>query len=182
MGAQRETGAQVTSSAPDGNSVEANRLRACGLGTLAVLALDQFAKAAAPQIDSPAIVDAHNSEYAFGVAGGPPVLLVAGALVVLAVFLMVIGRWAIQIGVPPIVPALVAGGMLGNVFDRVVLGGVRDFLVTPWAICNLADLAIVSGILALGLSFALRMIQLRLSASTIQLARPGLRAVIVRRR
>jgi lipoprotein signal peptidase len=159
-----------------------NSLRNCGLGTLMVVVVDQFAKAAAPQIDSPAIVDAHNPEYAFGVVGGPPALLVAGTLIVLGVFMMVIGRWAIQIGVPPIVPALVAGGMLGNVFDRVVLGGVRDFLVTPWAICNLADIAIVSGLLALGMSFALRMVQLRLSASTIELARPGLRAVIVERR
>jgi lipoprotein signal peptidase len=147
-----------------------------------VVVVDQFAKAAAPNIDSPAIVDTHNPGYAFGVVGGPTALLVAGTLVILGVFMLLIGRWAIQIGVPAMVPALVAGGMLGNVFDRVLLGGVRDFLVTPWAICNLADIAIASGILALGLSVALRMIQLRLSASTIQLARPGLRAVIVERR
>jgi signal peptidase II len=161
--------------------MEANRLRTCGLGTLAVVVIDQFTKAAAPHLDSAAIVRAHNPGYAFGVLGGPAALLVVGTLVVLGVFLSLIGRWAIQIGVPAIVPALIAGGMLGNVVDRVLLGGVRDFLVTPWAICNLADIAVAVGILALGASVAVRLIQLRLAATTIRLVRPGFRAVIVAR-
>jgi lipoprotein signal peptidase len=161
--------------------MEANRLRTCWLVTLVVVVVDQFTKAAAAHVDSAAIVGAQNPKYAFGVVGGPTAALVAGTLVVLGVFLSLIGRWAIQIGVPALVPALIAGGMLGNVVDRALLGGVRDFLVTPWAICNLADIAIAVGILALGLSVALRLIQLRLTAATIRLVRPGFRAVIVAR-
>jgi lipoprotein signal peptidase len=148
------------------------------VGTLAVVVVDQFTKALAPHVDSHTIVTAHNPDYALGVMGGPTALLVVGTLLVLGVFLTLIGRWAIQIGLPAIVPALIAGGMVGNVADRLLLGGVRDFLVTPWAICNLADIAIAAGIVALGLSFLLRMIQLRLAAETIRLG-PGLRAVIV---
>ena len=148
------------------------------MGTLAVVVVDQFTKALAPHVDSHTIVPAHNPDYALGVVGGPTGLLILGTLLVLGVFLTLIGRWAIQIGLPAIVPALIAGGMVGNVFDRVLLGGVRDFLVTPWAICNLADIAIAAGLVALGFCFVVRMIQLRLAAETIRLG-PRLRAVVV---
>jgi lipoprotein signal peptidase len=159
--------------------MEAKRLRACWLYTLSVVAVDQFTKTSAAHVDSGAIVGSRNPDYAFGVMSGSAAALVVGTLAVLGVFLMLIGRWAMQIGVPAIVPALVAGGMLGNVLDRIRLGAVRDFLVTPWAICNLADIAIFAGIVCLGVMFALRLIQLRCAAATIRFVGPGLRAVIV---
>jgi lipoprotein signal peptidase len=110
---------------------------------------------------------------------GSTAVLVVGTLAVLGTFLMLIGRWAIQIGVPAIVPALVAGGMLGNALDRILLGAVRDFLVTPWAICNLADIAIVTGLLCVVITFPVRMIQIRLEAARIVLVGPRLRVAIV---
>ena len=46
---------------------------------------------------------------------------------------------------PPIAAALIVGGMLGNTLDRIRFGVARDFLTTPWAIVNLADIAVASG-------------------------------------
>lgn len=45
---------------------------------------------------------------------------------------------------------LLAGGAVGNIFDRVRDGGVTDFLKIPlWPAFNIADLAITIGVLAL---------------------------------
>jgi signal peptidase II len=42
------------------------------------------------------------------------------------------------------------GGALGNLFDRIQLGHVTDFLdFGPWPVFNLADLAVVSGVVLL---------------------------------
>jgi lipoprotein signal peptidase len=46
----------------------------------------------------------------------------------------------------PIVLGMILGGSLGNIFDRVALGAVRDFLFIEWlGVFNLADIAIVLG-------------------------------------
>ena len=50
--------------------------------------------------------------------------------------------------------ALIIGGALGNLVDRVVFGGVVDFLYLhygsfSWYVFNLADCAIVAGVGAL---------------------------------
>ena len=39
----------------------------------------------------------------------------------------------------------VAQPLAANLGDRLVFGGVRDHLVTTWAIWNLADLAVLLG-------------------------------------
>lgn len=46
----------------------------------------------------------------------------------------------------PSVLGLLLGGVFGNLIDRVALGYVRDFVWVPFVVINLADLAIVSGI------------------------------------
>ena len=39
------------------------------------------------------------------------------------------------------------GGALGNLFDRVLLGSVVDFIdIKFWPVWNVADMAIVSGV------------------------------------
>ena len=50
--------------------------------------------------------------------------------------------------------AFVAGGMIGNTLDRIRLGSVRDFLVTPWAIVNIADIAVAAGIIGVVVTLA----------------------------
>jgi lipoprotein signal peptidase len=41
------------------------------------------------------------------------------------------------------------GGASSNLLDRLVRGAVQDWLATPWAVCNLADLAVVAGAVGL---------------------------------
>jgi signal peptidase II len=48
------------------------------------------------------------------------------------------------------------GGALGNLIDRFRLGHVTDFVdIGPWAIFNVADLSIVSGVVVLGILMVL---------------------------
>ena len=114
-----------------------------------VVAIDQLAKAVAPYLHSTVLARAQNPDYAFGAVGGSALALIGGSLVVLTVFLAVIGRLAGRVGISPALPALIAGGMLGNTLDRIHFGAVRDFLVVPGAIINLADLAVAAGVISL---------------------------------
>ena len=117
-----------------------------------MLAVDQVAKAGAAH----ATTSAHNPDLAFGIAHGPPPVLVALSILVLGVFLAVVGRLAVHAGISPVLPALIAGGMLGNVLDRARFGAVRDFIHIPFAIINVADIAIMIGIVALGVALPMR--------------------------
>jgi lipoprotein signal peptidase len=45
--------------------------------------------------------------------------------------------------------------------NRIRLGSVRDFLATPWAIVNLADLAVAAGLIGLVIALAAREPKLR---------------------
>jgi lipoprotein signal peptidase len=47
------------------------------------------------------------------------------------------------------------------VLDRARFGAVRDFIPTPFAIINVADIAVVVGVVALGLGLASRTRHLR---------------------
>ena len=76
----------------------------------------------------------------------------------LAVFLAVIGRLAGRVGISPALPALIAGGMLGNTLDRIHFGSVRDFLVIPGGIINLADLAVAAGVISLIVALAIQVL------------------------
>src|SRR5438477_5343117 len=108
----------------------------------AVVVIDQLAKTAAPHLHSALLAPARNPDYAFGTVGGSALALILGSVIVLAVFLAVIGRLASRVGLSPALPALIAGGMLGNTLDRTNYGSVRDFLFVPGGIANLADLAV----------------------------------------
>ncbi|HET9730580.1 MAG TPA: signal peptidase II [Acidimicrobiia bacterium] len=107
-----------------------------------VVAVDQSTKAAA---QTGSVV--RNPAYALGVGHGSAFLLAFGTIAVLGMFIGVLGRWTVRIGVSPAVPALLAGGMLANTLDRVRLGAVRDFIHTPWLVVNVADIAVAVGII-----------------------------------
>jgi lipoprotein signal peptidase len=143
----------------------------------AVVVVDQFAKAVAAHTEPPA----HNPGLALGVARGPAGILVVASILMLAVFVAVIGRWAVQVGISPSIPALIAGGFAANVLDRARFGAVRDFLATPWAIVNVADIAVVGGVIALGVALVLRLRALHVSSCRIVLDPSTLRASIVRK-
>jgi lipoprotein signal peptidase len=118
----------------------------------AVVVVDQVAKYVAT-VDAPA---ARNPDLAFGVVGGPAPVLVAVAVTVLVLFVAVVGRVCTALGVSPVLPGLVAGGLVANTVDRVVLGSVRDFITTPWFVVNVADFAVAGGLAALALIFVVR--------------------------
>ena len=103
-----------------------------------------------------------NPDYAFGIVGGSATLLIVGAFGVLGAFLVVARTLATRFGISMLLPALVAGGALGNTLDRLRLGSVRDFMVTPWAIINVADLAVAAGVIGLAIALAVRVPRLRM--------------------
>ena len=89
----------------------------------------------------------HNTGAAFGMLRGAQWFLVGTSLVVLAGIV-----WA-MVRVHPRSPlvrtglALVAGGAVGNLIDRVVLGGVTDFFDAGWfPVFNVADIALDVGV------------------------------------
>jgi len=76
------------------------------------------------------------------------------SLVVLAVVAAVLWRWTGGISRTGVGLALIMGGAIGNLIDRVVLGSVVDFLAFQlgsyhWPDFNIADSAIVIGSLLL---------------------------------
>ena len=130
---------------------------------LFVIALDQAAKGAieahlvaGEQVRVLGPLDltlSHNSGVAFGLASGGGVALVALTLVALAfvgtLFARDPGRPWMWVAV-----GLLAGGALGNLIDRVRADAVTDFVdVLSWPPFNLADVAIVLGVVVLALSY-----------------------------
>jgi signal peptidase II len=126
----------------------------------AVVAIDQGTKALAISRLAPgervevlpvlAFEHTRNSGVAFGLAGDVPSLLIGATLVILIgvlVFLALRDDAVPMIWLPA---ALLIGGALGNLADRVRDGAVTDFIDLPlWPIFNLADIAIVAGVILL---------------------------------
>jgi len=134
------------------------------LVTAAVLLIDQITKLRAAR--GGMVFVPRNPDYAFGVVGGSATVLIVGAVGVLGAFLLVARTLANHFGISVVLPALVAGGTLGNTLDRLRLGSVRDFLVTPWAIVNVADFAVAIGIVGLAIAVAVRVPRLRAQYAT----------------
>jgi lipoprotein signal peptidase len=136
--------------------------RSAGLLVAAsVVLIDQVTKAVAAHGGSGMVLPARNPSYALGIVGGPAPVLIIGSLVVLGAFLVMVDGLASRFEIPALLPALVAGGMIGNTLDRMRFGAARDFLVTPWAIVNLADFAVAIGILGIAFTLASRVPRLR---------------------
>jgi signal peptidase II len=131
-------------------------LAACGL----LVALDQGTKALATSIVSRGdraevlpflhIANVRNKGVAFGLGGDISAFLIAATILVLTgllVFLATRGRGGWLVWLPA---ALLIGGALGNLADRVRDGAVTDWIDLPlWPTFNLADVAIVLGVLLL---------------------------------
>jgi signal peptidase II len=134
----------------------ASALAACGV----VVALDQGSKALATSIVSRGeeaevlpflhIANVRNKGVAFGLGGDISAFLIGATILVLTgllVFLATRDRAGWRVWLPA---ALLIGGALGNLADRVRDGAVTDFIDLPlWPTFNLADVAIVLGVLLL---------------------------------
>jgi signal peptidase II len=137
---------------------------------LAVVAVDQATKALVrrelPLYESHeiipgllALVHGRNRGMAFGAfsAGGLPAQAAVLAALSAGVLLLVVSHWRRLAGGPALLRtalALVAGGAVGNLVDRVRLGYVTDFVHVywrshQWPDFNAADSAITIGIVLL---------------------------------
>ena len=131
-------------------------LAACGV----VVAVDQVTKALATSLVDRgdrsevlpflAIENVRNEGVAFGLGGDISAVVIGTTIVLLLgvlVFLAARSRTGWLIWLPM---ALLIGGALGNLADRVRDGAVTDFIDFPlWPTFNLADVAIVAGVLLL---------------------------------
>jgi signal peptidase II len=131
-------------------------LAACGV----VVVLDQGTKALATSLvdrgDRVEVLpflhleNVRNEGVAFGLGGDISAALIGVtivALVGLLVFLALRGGGGWGVWLPA---ALLLGGALGNLADRVRDGAVTDFIDLPlWPTFNLADVAITLGVLLL---------------------------------
>ena len=101
---------------------------------------------------------AANDDTAFsllrtlGVARTPGILLAASAVALFAVVAMWIAARKRASRTQHVGFALILAGALGNVVDRAMRGFVVDFIhVTRWPVFNVADIAVVAGMILLGL-------------------------------
>lgn len=93
---------------------------------------------------------AYNTGVAFGMwAGGGKLLPIVAALCIITVFVWG-SRYARQSALVGWALALVGGGALGNMVDRVRLGHVTDFIdFGVWPVFNVADSCVVVGAILL---------------------------------
>ncbi len=139
---------------------------AIAAGAAAVVAVDQAVKALVreqvpqgsarelvPGVD---LVHTENSGVSFGLLSDAPpwvvglVSAVALCIVVVVVVRMVPGRAG------TIAAALIVGGAVGNLIDRIFLGAVTDFLDLPaLPPCNIADIAITFGAITMAFGLVL---------------------------
>jgi signal peptidase II len=131
-------------------------LAACGV----VVAVDQGSKALATSLVDGgdrvevlpflAFENVRNEGVAFGLGGDISAAVIGVTIIVLVgllVFLAARGGGGWRVWLPA---ALLLGGALGNLADRVRQGAVTDFIDLPlWPTFNLADVAIVLGVLLL---------------------------------
>jgi lipoprotein signal peptidase len=131
-----------------------------------VVVIDQVSKVLATHGGSSIVLPERNPAYAFGILRGPAPLLVVGAFLVLAAFLVVADALVTRLGISIYLPALIAGGTIGNTLDRIRFGAARDFLVVPGAIVNFADIAVAVGIVGIAIGVAARLPRLRTELTT----------------
>lgn len=125
---------------------------------LGVIAFDQATKALVRDAmevgESHPIIDGflwltrvHNTGAAFGMFRGQRLILVFVALVVVAAIVFVAAHLRPNSLLARSALALIAGGAVGNLIDRVMLGGVTDFLdLGWWPVFNVADMSLDIGV------------------------------------
>lgn len=137
-----------------------SRARALAFAVTAsvVVLLDQLTKAlvrgnfalgeSVPVIDGVLwLTRVRNTGAAFGLLRGWQWLLVAIAFVVLGAVTWALVRLKPESRVARTALALIAGGALGNLIDRVASGGVTDFFDLGWfPVFNVADIALDVGV------------------------------------
>jgi lipoprotein signal peptidase len=147
---------------------------------VAVVMIDQLAKSWAANVKAgPDSAFVHNPGLLLGVAAVPVPVLILGMFAILGAFMAIVGRGSVQLGISPAIPALIVGGFAAHVLDPARFGAVRDFIHTPWIVIDVADIAVVIGIVLLVAAVALRVRAIHASKRHIVLDFRSLRPLIV---
>ena len=128
-----------------------NSQRAAAL-VVAVVSIDLATKAAAALLDrtptSGIITPVHNPDYSLGLIHADPIVLMSGTVAVL-----ITAAWWYHRAASSTVSSrtwwvgpVVLGGTIANLVDRAMFGSVHDFITTPWIVFNLADVAVLIGL------------------------------------
>ena len=96
------------------------------------------------------LVNSRNRGIAFGLAGDVSPALVGASLALLLALLLFLAVRAGERAAIWLPAGLLIGGAVGNLADRVRDGAVTDFVdLSFWATFNVADVAIVAGVILL---------------------------------
>lgn len=99
-----------------------------------------------------------NEGMAFGLLAGNMVANIALPVLVVVAGWLLVRRYR-STGFTRVAFAFVAGGFVGNLFDRLTIGFVLDMIYFPWMpwyICNVADIAITVGAVLMAVSLLFR--------------------------
>ena len=130
----------------------------------AVLAADRLAKRFLTGVTKPLIPGviglkpARNTGMALGLLQGNTALIIAVSVLLAALCLWIVRGTRIR-GLGRCALSMMAGGALGNLWDRIVLGWVQDMfelLFMDFYIFNAADVGVVAGAALCGVSLLLR--------------------------
>ena len=119
---------------------------------LGVVVVDVCSKAGAVVIGAGSyglgfILPIQNSDFSLGVATATsPIAMLLSALGIF-VFGGYAARTALRGGLPAWVPGLLIGGAMANLGDRFAFGAVHDWLDLGKVVVNLADLAVLTGLI-----------------------------------
>ena len=137
--------------------------------TILILLLDQLTKYFAFEAGQPVvlinkvveIVQTENDGIAFGIGGGFEygyILWSILALLTVSFLFFFYVKYTARRLIDTLALAMIAGGALGNLVDRLITGGkVRDFIQLSfirWPAFNLADAAIVVGVILMVFAIA----------------------------
>src|ERR1700681_2107958 len=93
------------------------------------------------------VVPTQNADFSLGLASAPfPIMLALAGLGILG-FGGYLALQARRGNIPGWVPALVIGGAVANLLDRLVFGAVHDWLYLPKVTVNVADIAVLIGVI-----------------------------------
>ncbi len=114
--------------------------------TISIIILDQLTKYFIP-------ATVKNTAAAFGILPGQQGFLIIFSFIFIAGVIYFYPRIP-KTKFPQVMMALILGGAIGNLIDRLLLGFVRDFIdVGFWPAFNIADSAITIGAIGLIIYF-----------------------------
>lgn len=111
-----------------------------------------------------------NTGAAFSMLAGKVwfFILVAVIASIIIIYLLYSRKWGLSVG-SKVGLAIILGGAIGNLIDRIAFGGVRDFIYfksIDYAIFNFADSFVTIGAVVLGISVIVSIVKAAKKGST----------------